>query len=127
MSEYVLGPYAEPPDLSLADIRPYCISILMHKGYLVRHEIVSTLTCHCNLDDLRIGGVDPSDGLEYDGSRLEKLADQFIGEAVNSGLLEWSESKQAWILGPSHSGRCLQWAIALNTSMPPGWRQQTFR
>jgi hypothetical protein len=113
-----LTPFDEPPLLSLANIRPYCVALLLHKGYLIRHDAVATLTGHCNIDDLRVGGVDPFDNIEYDGSRLEKLVDEYIGESVHNGTLEWDPLRNVWALTPGSARRVAQWAITLNGAIP---------
>lgn len=118
MSRQDPNPFAEPPLLSLANVRPYCVALLLHKGYIVRHDVIATLTSHANIDDLRVGGVDPFDNIEYDGSRLEKLVDEYIGENVKAGVLQWNSSCKVWELTPGSVHRVVQWAITLNGALP---------
>ena len=127
LDEESYSPYEEPPFLSLANVRPYVSALILHKGYVVRHDVVATITPHCNIDDLRVGGVDPFDRIEYDGSRLEKLADQVIGEFVNDGILEWNEGRAVWSVTALGLGRTIRWCVLLNAALPQDINQERGR
>jgi hypothetical protein len=108
-----------PPRLALANIRPYAVAILLHKGWLSRMELAATVIPHCNIDDLKVGSIDPFDGIEHDGTRLEKLIDQLLDEFSNEGFLQWSEATQNWIVATEKISKLVQHAITLNAMLPP--------
>jgi hypothetical protein len=110
----------DPPRLTLAALRPYAVALLLHKGWLSVEELAATLTAHCNIEDLKVGGTDPFDGVEYDGTRLERLIEQAIDELVAQGILQHSKATQNWVPTPRGIGRFTRWAAVLNAVLPAG-------
>lgn len=113
----------EPPRLTLAQIRPYAVAVLMHQGSLTKAALEATLVPHCNIDDLKVGGVDPFDGVEYDGTRLEKLVEQIIQEMAAEKTIAYSAATCCWVFAPQAVHRALRWAIGLNCALPPSLAQ----
>jgi hypothetical protein len=112
--------FDDPPRLTLAALRPYTVALLLHKGWVSTEELVATLTAHCNIEDLKVGGIDPFDGVEYDGTRLERLIEQAIDELIVQGILQYSKATQNWVPTPRGIGRFTRWAAALNAVLPAG-------
>jgi hypothetical protein len=104
--------------MTLAALRGYAIALIMHKGHLKEHELVSTVVGQCCLDDLKVGGIDLFDGQEYDGTRLEKLIDQLTAELESNGLLVYSEPLVAWVPNSAKLGAFVKWSAALNCDLP---------
>lgn len=109
----------DPPRLLLANVRPYAIAILLHKGCISDYELEATLVAHCNIDDLKVGGIDPFDDEELVGTRLQKLVNQSIDELAGEGIIVWSQASRNWVLTLDHPSKILKWAISTNAALPP--------
>ena len=108
----------DQPLVTTAHVRPYVIAILLHRGAVCRHEIIASIAPHCNLDDLRVGGWDPLDGEYCDGTRLEKIIDEVLGEFVHDHILRYNEEQDLWVLTPNDLPLVISWVSSLGARMP---------
>lgn len=111
--------FDETPLITTAQVRPYVIATLLHRGGVKYEEILASLTPHCNISDLKTGEWDPIDG-EWieERTRLEKLVDEVLGEFVAEGLLRYNESQDLWVLTASNISTIISWVAALGARMP---------
>lgn len=109
---------ADPPRLTLAQLRGYAIALLMHKGWLSACELQATVASHCNIDDLKVGGVDPFTDLAHDGTRLEALIEELFLEFSSSGLVYWDSDQRVWMPALKRISKFVQFSICLNCDLP---------
>lgn len=108
----------DTPLVTTAHVRPYVIAILLHRGAVSRHEIIASVSPHCNLDDLREGGWDPLEGDYCEGTRLEKIIDEILGEFVHDKILRYNEQQDLWVLTGTELPMIISWVAALGAKMP---------
>lgn len=108
----------ELPLLTTAHVKPYVIAILLHRGAVSRHEIIASITPHCRQDDIKVGAWDPLDGDYCDGTRLEKMTDEVLGEFVYDGILRYNDQQELWVLTTTHLPLVIAWIAALGGKMP---------
>lgn len=106
------------PLLTTAHVKPYVIAILLHRGAVRRCEIVASLVPHCLQDDLKVGAWDPLDGEYCDGTRLEKMIDEVLGEFVYDGTLRYNEELDVWVLTTQYLPMIISWVASLGGKMP---------
>ena len=106
------------PILTTAHIRPYVIATLLHRGAVRHHEIIASVSPHCNQSDLKAGGWDPIEEEWCEGTRLEKLVDEVLGEMVSDGTLRYSEENELWVLTPNNLSTIISWVASLGARMP---------
>lgn len=102
-----------------ANVRPYLVAIVLHRGALAKHEVVAALTPHCSMCDLKVGGWSSLEVDYSDSTRLETIVDEVLGEFVAQGLLRYNEGSQIWVATASSLGYWLTKATELNASLPP--------
>jgi hypothetical protein len=101
-----------------ANVRPYLIAIVLHRGALAKHELVAALTPHCSMCDLKVGGWSSLEADYSDSTRLETIVDEVLGEFVAQRLLRYNEeslSLNAYLLT-----LVLPWLFAINISFGQG-------
>jgi hypothetical protein len=108
----------EMPLLTTAQVRPYVIATLLHRGAVRYGEVLSSLTPHCSTSDLKTGGWDPLDGEWCEGTRLEKLVDEVLGEFTSEGVVRYNEEQELWVLTSKHLSTIISWVAALGAKMP---------
>lgn len=108
----------EMPLLTTAQVRPYVIATLLHRGAVRYSEVLASLTPHCNMSDLKTGGWDPLDGEWCEQTRLEKLVDEVLGEFTSEGLVRYNEEQDLWVLTARHISTVISWVAALGAKMP---------
>lgn len=108
----------EMPLLTTAHVKPYIIAILLHRGAVREHEIAASLTPHCQMSDLKTGGWDPLEEEWCEGTRLEKLISEVLGEFVSEGILRYNESQDLWVLTGNHIPVIISWVASLGAKMP---------
>lgn len=108
----------ETPLLTTANVRPYVVATLLHRGAVRYQEILASLTPHCQTSDLRTGEWDPLDGEWCEGTRLEKLIDEVLGEFTSEGLVRYNEEQDLWVLTSKHISTVISWVAALGAKMP---------
>jgi len=108
----------EVPMLSSAHVRPYVVASLLHRGAVKHYEILAAITPHCRMDDIKEGAWDPLDGDYCEGTRLEKLVDEVLGEFVAEGLVRYNEEQELWVLTPKNLPVIISWVAALGARMP---------
>lgn len=114
-----VGPLIDDtPLMTTANVRPYVVATLLHRGAVRHSEIIASLTPHCRVDDLKVGGWDPLDEDWCEGTRLEKLVDEVLGEFVSEGLVRYNEAEDLWVLTPRDLPRIISWVAALGAKMP---------
>lgn len=113
----------DPPRLTLANVRPYGAALLLHRGRIKKSDLQATLVPHCNVEDLKVGSIDPFDGVECDDTRLVRLIDGYLEELRADGMVSYSSANSEWVLATAKLGIIVQWAITLNGSLPPNIRQ----
>jgi hypothetical protein len=114
-----VGAFVEDlPLLTTAHVKPYVIAILLHRGAVSRHEIIASISCHCRQDDIKVGAWDPLDGDYCDGTRLEKIVDEVLGEFVYEGILRYNDEQELWVLTVKHLPTVISWIAALGGKMP---------
>ena len=105
------------PMITHANVRPYVIAVLLHRGAVAFSEIVGSISPHCHLDDLRI-----SEDSEFEKSRLEEIVEEVLGEMVQERLLRYNEERDFWVLSPgvSHQNvsKVISWAATLGAQIP---------
>lgn len=106
------------PLITTAHVRPYIIAILLHRGAVRRHEVIASLTPHCNTDELKVGGWDPLEGEYCDGTRLEKIVDEVLGEFVYDQILRYNHDQDIWVLTQNHLPTIISWVATLGAKMP---------
>lgn len=110
----------ELPLLTHAHVRPYVIAILLHRGAVQSGEIVSSISPHCPVIDLRI--TDDYGDLDYNKTRLELLVDEVLGEMVAEGILRYNDDKDIWVLSPGdrkqHIPKIISWVATLGAQLP---------
>lgn len=108
----------EVPLLTTAHVRPYVIATLLHRGAVRHHEVIASLTPHCLIDDLKVGAWDPLENDYCEGTRLERLVDEVLGEFVSEGLVRYNEDQDLWVLTACDITRVISWVAALGAKMP---------
>lgn len=119
-----VGPFIdELPIVSHANVKPYIVAILLHRGAVRFQEILAAITPHCPQIDLKIGAWDSIENYEIDDkTRLELLAEEVLGEMVSSGLLRYNEEQDFWVLAVGENNRNLptivNWVSATGGQLP---------
>jgi hypothetical protein len=108
----------EMPLLTTAQVRPYVIATLLHRGAVRYGEVLSSLTPHCSMSDLKTGEWDPLDGEWCESTRLEKLVDEVLGEFTCEGIVRYNEEQELWVLTSKHLSTIISWVAALGAKMP---------
>jgi hypothetical protein len=108
----------EVPLLTTAQVRPYVIATLLHRGAAKDSEIISSLVSHCPSSDLKVGGWDPFDEEYCEGTRLEKMVNEVLGEFVSEGLVRYNEEQGLWVLTTGNIPKVISWVAALGAKMP---------
>lgn len=108
----------ELPLLSTANVRPYAIATLLHRGAVRPEEIIASLTPHCRLSDLREGEWDPLDEEWCEGSRLEKLVNEVLGELVSEGTVRYNDESDLWVLTSNNLSAIISWVASLGARIP---------
>jgi hypothetical protein len=106
------------PLLTTAQVRPYVIATLLHRGAAKDSEIMASLIPHCSGDDLRVGGWDPFDEEYCEGTRLEKMVGEVLGEFVSEKLVRYNEELDLWVLTTNDIPRVISWVASLGGKMP---------
>jgi len=105
------------PMITHANVRPYVIAVLLHRGAVSFSEIVSSISPHCPIDDLRI-----TDDAEFEKSRLEIIVEEVLGEMVQEKILRYNENRDFWVLSPGsyHQNvpKVISWASSLGAQIP---------
>lgn len=105
------------PRITHANVKPYVIAVLLHRGAVGFSEIVSSISPHCPLDDLRLG-----DGDEYEKSPLELIVEEVLGEMVASKILRYNEDKDLWVITPGCNNQnvptVISWAASTGAQIP---------
>jgi len=91
---------------------------LLHRGAVRPQEVLASLIPHCRADDLRIGGWDSLDNDYCEGTRVEKLIDEVLGEFVAEGIARYNEERDLWVLTCNHLPQVISWVTALDARMP---------
>ena len=106
------------PLLTTAQVRPYVVATLLHRGAAKDSEIIASLVQHCSSDDLRVGGWDPFDEEYCEGTRLEKMVGEVLGEFVSEKLVRYNEELDLWVLTTNDIPRVISWVASLGGKMP---------
>lgn len=106
------------PLLTIAHVKPYVIATLLHRGAVRLNEIISCLVPHCSHDDLIVGGWDPIDEEYCEGTRLEKMINEVLGEFIAEGLVRYNDEYGLWVLTSRDLSRIISWVSALGAKMP---------
>lgn len=114
-----VGAFVEDmPMLTSAHVRPFVVAILLHRGAVRPSEVVASLVPHCCSEDLKVGGWDPLDNEYCEGTRLEKLIDEVLGEFVLEGIVRYNEDLDLWVLTTKDLPRVISWVTSLGARMP---------
>ncbi len=108
----------EVPMLTSAHVKPYVVASLLHRGAVKHYEVIAAITPHCRMDDLKVGAWDPLEGDYCEGTRLEKLVDEVLGEFVAEGILRYNEDQELWVLATTNLPTIISWVAALGARMP---------
>jgi len=106
------------PMLTTAHVKPFVVAILLHRGAVRPQEVLASLMPHCRADDLKVGGWDPLDNDYCEGTRVEKLVDEVLGEFVAQGITRYNEEQDLWVLTSKHLPQIISWVTALGGRMP---------
>lgn len=104
--------------LTSAHVRPFVVAILLHRGAVRPGEVIASLIPHCCSEDLKTGGWDPLDNEYCEGTRLEKLIDEVLGEFVLQGIVRYNEDQDLWVLTTKDLPRVISWVTSLGARMP---------
>lgn len=103
------------PHITHANVKPYIIAVLLHRGAVTFNEIVSSISLHCPLDDLRMSD-------ESDKSNLELIVEEVLGEMVSCKVLRYNEDKDFWVISPGTNNQnvptVISWASNLGAQIP---------
>lgn len=108
----------ELPLVTTAQVRPYAIATLLHRGAVKNTEVVASLIPHCNSTDLKLGDWDPFDNEWCDSTRLEKIVDEVLGELVAEGIVRYNTELDLWVLTSKNISTIISWVAALGARMP---------
>lgn len=108
----------EVPLLTTAHVRPYVVATLLHRGAVRHEEIIASLMPHSRADDIKVGAWDPLDGDYCEGTRLEKLVDEVLGEFISEGIVRYNDEQDLWVLTTKDISRIISWVAALGARMP---------
>ena len=86
------------PRVTHANVKPYIIAVLLHRGAVSFSEVVSSISPHCPLDDLRIED-------DYEKSTLELIVEEVLGEMVAGRILRYNEDKDLWVIDPGSNNQ----------------------
>ena len=106
------------PVLTSAYVRPFVIAILLHRGAVRRDEVIASLIPHCRSDDLRVGAWDSLDDDYCEGTRLEKLIDEVLGEFMAEEIVRYNEKQDLWVLTAKRIPKIISWVTSLGARMP---------
>ena len=119
-----VGPFIdELPIVSHANIKPYVIAILLHRGAARFNEILASVSPHCPQIDLKVGAWDSIENCEIDDkTRLELMVEEVLGEMVSSGMLRYNDDQELWVLEVGEHNRNLptivNWVSATGGQLP---------
>lgn len=103
------------PRVTHANVKPYIIAVLLHRGAVSFSEIVSSITPHCPLDDLRIED-------DSEKSTLELIVEEVLGEMVAGRILRYNEEKDLWVIDPGCNNQnvptVISWAATTGAQIP---------
>ena len=90
----------ETPRLTLADVRPFVWAVMLFRKGVAVHEVVASISQVCANEELYSGF---SEDVDDDRTRLEYLVEEVLGDMTASGLVEYNEEKDLWVLcwGPN--------------------------
>jgi hypothetical protein len=108
----------ETPLMTTANVRPYAIAILLHRGAIGSAELIASLVPHCRISDLKDGEWDPLDEEWCEGTRLEKLVDEVLGELTSEGIVRYNETLDLWVLTANDISKIISWVAALGARIP---------
>lgn len=108
----------ETPMLTTAHVRPYIIALLLHRCAVKYHEIIATISPHCRQEDLIVGAWDPMTQDYCEGTRLESLVDEVLGEMTGDQLLRYNDEKDMWVLQVKHMSQIINWVSATGGQLP---------
>jgi hypothetical protein len=92
--------YDSTPELTTADVRPFVWAIALFRKAVRRSEVIGCLTMVCAHSELYSGFSDELDS-EDNRTRLEWLVDEVLGDMTASGLLQYDEEDDIWVLNAS--------------------------
>jgi len=119
-----VGPFIdELPLITHANIKPYIIAVLLHRGAVSFGEIITAVQPHCPQIDLKVGAWDSIENCEIeDKTRLELLVEEVLGEMVAGKLLRYNEDKDIWVLSVGENLNNLttivNWVSATGAQLP---------
>ena len=103
------------PRVTHANVKPYIIAVLLHRGAVSFSEVVSSISPHCPLDDLRIED-------DYEKSTLELIVEEVLGEMVAGRILRYNEDKDLWVIDPGSNNQnvptVISWAATTGAQIP---------
>lgn len=113
----------ETPVLTHANVKPYIIAILLHRGAVKFNEIIASLIPHCAEVDVKVGMWDDIENYEIeDRNRLEVLVGEVLGEMVANKILRYNEKRDLWVLSVGDNRRNLpkiiNWVAATGAQIP---------
>lgn len=106
------------PLITTAQVRPYVIAILLHRGAVRSDEIVASLVPHCRVSDLKVGAWDPLEGDYCESTRLEKIIEEVLGEFIFEGIVRYNESNDLYVLTSNRIPTVISWVASLGARMP---------
>ena len=119
-----VGPFIDDlPLITHANIKPYIIAILLHRGAVSFGEIITAVQPHCPQIDLKVGAWDSIENCEVDDkTRLELLVEEVLGEMVVSQFLRYNEEKDVWVLSLGENlnnlTTIINWVSATGAQLP---------
>jgi hypothetical protein len=119
-----VGPFIDDtPLITHAHIKPYVIAILLHRGAVRFHEIISSVAPHCAAIDLKVGAWDSIENCSVDDmTRLELLVGEVLGEMVGTKLLRYNEEQDLWVMSLGDNRQNLptfiNWVASLGGQLP---------
>jgi hypothetical protein len=119
-----VGPFIdELPLVTHANIKPYIIAILLHRGAVKFNEILTAVSIHCPQIDLKVGGWDPVENCETeDRTRLEILTEEVLGQMTGDGFLRYNEEWDFWVLSLGENNRniptIINWVTSTGAQLP---------
>ena len=111
------------PLTTVAIVRPYIVAILLHRGRMRLHEVVTAMVPLCPMDDLK-AGWDSFEMKEISGTRLEHVVGQAIEGLQDNGIIMYDSRREAYFMNPEKLTTIISWLTTLDARMPREFAEQ---
>lgn len=114
-----VGPLAdEVPLVTEAMVRPYVVSIILHRGAIRLSELLQALTPHLPATDMLVGAWSALEADYVDSTRAELVCLNVLGEFVAAGRLRYTDTLDLWVADENALGFWVTKATELDATLP---------